>query len=339
MSGRSPNIFLGDLLAAVRRLGVEDPQTVALVAQMLGLRFDPDAASAAPPPTGPEEKDADTPDTPPELPPDVEGGGGEEDGEDEDDLAEEMLAAAGPAVSVEVGFRKAVKEGLIPEVAAEPFPQQEPNIDVSPPPLDPLFTPHWTRGILTAALATVDEQAALDVEGAAEVLARGEPLLRLPVVPARTMQRGVHLLLDAGRAMMPFERDQLWLTHAIQRVVGESHVQVFDFAGTPLRAEGPDGEPRPKYQPPPPGTPVVLLTDLGICRPARGPEGPDEDEWLAFCEEMRHAGCPLIALVPYRPERWPPRLARRMDIVQWDRSTTVATVAKIFRRRAEVTLP
>lgn len=327
---KSPNISLGDLARAVHELGLSDPPTVKLVAGMLGFHIEAAAGEAPAVAVG----DA--------------GAGGQvgraasptpeaEEGGEEESRSEPLIEQK--VIPVELTFTKAEKEELIPEVEVTPFPPQGPDIDVTLPPLDPLFAPQWTRGILSAALATNEDEGVLDVERVAEMLANCETVERLPTVSARTMRRGMHLLLDIGQAMMPFERDQLWLAQEIRRVVGESHVEAFNFAGSPLRGAGARPRPWPQYCPPLPGTPIVLLTDLGICRLARSGERADEAEWAEFCDGMRRACCPLIALVPYKLSRWPRSLARRMTIVQWDRGTTAATVGKMFKLSAEVTWP
>ena|SRR5438105_2267035 len=325
MEKRSPNISPGDLVRAIRELGLEDSPAVGLVAGMLGFDLvladrEASAQTAA-------NRDARSRATADQE--DATAAAREEEG-----ASPSAPRAAQRAVAVELSSAPGGKEEWIPEV--EPFPPQDEEVDITPPPLVPLFTPRWTRGILSASLATSDEEGPLDVERATEMLANCESVGSLPVVASKTMRRGAHLLLDAGQTMMPFRRDQAWLTRAILRVVGESHVEVFSFVGSPLRGAGGGAYPWPEYKPPLPGTPVVVLTDLGVCRTARGFESADEGEWAECAEGIRRAGCALIALVPYKPSRWPRSLARRMTIIRWDRGTTASTVSEILRRSAEV---
>ena len=319
MKRKSPNIFLGDLARALGELGIKDPATTGLVAAMLGLEITPAQTSPGPLRTPPAPSPA--PDGSDEAPDEQEEGGGGSSPTTPEPLRR--------VVPVEINFSSGEKEEWISEV--EPLPPQEENVSVEPPPLEPLFMPQWTRGILSAALATNDEEGPLDVERIAEMLANREIVRRLPTVVSKTLRRGTHLLLDKSRAMMPFVRDQAWLVKEIRRVVGESHVEVFRFAGSPLRGAGVGVRPWPVYQPPLPETPVMLLTDLGICRPATLADRADEAEWAEFGESMQRAGCPLIALVPYGQGRWPVALKRHMTILQWDRNTTAATVSRVLR--------
>lgn len=318
MSGRSPNIFLGDFARALRELRATEPSTVELVAEMLGLRIE-EAAGPTPEPPREEAVAPTQAGTEAAAPPRPKPEGEEVKGPQVEPRV----------VPVELSSSRDRGREWMPSVKA--FPPQEETVDVTPPPLRPLFTPHWTRGILGASLATEDEYGTLDVERVTETLASCEPVEHLPTVASKTMRRGAQLLLDVSLAMMPFERDQLWLTRAIRRVVGESHVEVLSFAGSPLRGAGDGLDPFPEYNPPLPGTPVVLLTDLGILRAPRAADRAGEAEWREFCEVVRRAGCPLTAFVPYKSTRWPPSLKGRMTIIRWDRSTTAATVSRILK--------
>ena len=70
-----------------------------------------------------------------------------------------------------------------------------------------------------------------------------------------------------GESMQPFALDQQILRDALLRVVGRDRVEVALFDGCPLRSFGlgPRDEWH-EYEPPTPGTPVVVVTDLGIVR-------------------------------------------------------------------------
>jgi hypothetical protein len=75
---------------------------------------------------------------------------------------------------------------------------------------------------------------------------------------------------------------------------------------------------------------VLLLTDLGIQSGFSVSGGADESEWLEFVGALKHAGNPLVALVPYPPQRWPRRLAAAIHIVPWDSGTTISAVRSII---------
>jgi hypothetical protein len=318
MERKAPTIFLGDLARAICELGISDPTALKLAAEMLGfnldtgdagkqgVRLEPAVTNNAPiaPSEGVSETKTSTPDA-----------GNVPTPETETNKAK--------VVAIELSRTTGQKETWIPEVT--PLPAQEDG-PIATPPLVPLLMPQWTRGILSAALSTWDDEGLLDIEGVTEVLANAENVERLPTLLSLTLGRGVQLLLDKSQAMMPFVRDQAWLLKEIRNVAGNDKVEVLRFIGSPGRGAGAGPRPWPAYQPPPPGVPVVILSDLGIRQPMLASDWADEDEWVAFAEAVLRAHCPLIALVPYKASRWPRSLTRLMSIVPWDRSTTAARV-------------
>jgi hypothetical protein len=218
---------------------------------------------------------------------------------------------------------------------AEALPPADPVQATARPTLEPLLHPRWSRAILSSALATLQEDGPLDTDWLIEKMARCQPITALPRRRVPTLRLGIQLLLDRGNGMMPFARDQESLFQDILDLVGKDRVQQLRFADSPLRGNGPRSRFtwRRRYDPPQPGTPVVLLTDLGIARRRAPTVGADEAEWLEFTTLVRAADCSLLAFVPYAEHRWPPRLRQVMDIFQWDRSTTVSKVCEALRRR------
>jgi hypothetical protein len=139
-------------------------------------------------------------------------------------------------------------------------------------------------------------------------------------------------LLDVSESTNVFARDQEFLLAQIRRVLGGGLVTAFRFRSSPARGVLSEStfEPLP-YRPPRPGWPVVLLTDLGI---GAGLAAAPSKEWRGFADCVRGAGCHLIALVPYPPLRWPAEISSVMDVVQWDRATTVRTIRATVGRSA-----
>jgi len=77
-----------------------------------------------------------------------------------------------------------------------------------------------------------------------------------------------------------------------------------------------------------PGTPLVVVTDLGISGPAVNADRADVGEWLRFAQLVRESGSELIALVPFEAGRWPPALARAMTMIHWSERTNVGAVRR-----------
>ena len=219
----------------------------------------------------------------------------------------------------------------------EPLPTQARSSEFPELPLEPLFVPQWTRGILSASLATTSEDGPLDIERIVASLAQNQYQQQLPRLPQPTLRRGVQLLIDKSDGLVPFSRDQRWLQDALLRIVGADKLEILRFIGSPLRdaGQGPKST-WSKYRPPLAGTVVLLLTDFGIGQPMFSTDAASIPEWLDFAEEAHRAGCPLVAFVPYAPDRWPYHLRRCLTMIQWDRKTSVSTVRHLIGPAHEV---
>jgi hypothetical protein len=109
-------------------------------------------------------------------------------------------------------------------------------------------------------------------------------------------------------------------------------VQTLKFTGCPSFGAGAGRRPWPRYHPPSPPTPVLVLTDLGIARPALSGVSVQVEEWISFSAFLRSWGCPLVAFVPYPRSRVPLRLVREITVIQWDRMTSVQAVRRALGR-------
>lgn len=198
------------------------------------------------------------------------------------------------------------------------------------PSFEPLLVPTWTRALLSAALARRAHDGPLDLERVVELVARGEVTTQLPRLPRPTLARGVQLLIDRGETMLPFLEDQERLEGEVRKVAGLGFDRTIYFEGCPTRRAGPGGKsgwkPYPTQDTPKGGTVLLLLTDLGIGRPLWPGASAGEREWAEFARAMRKRGCPVVALVPYAPARWPAGLQKLMTVIQWDRPTSASLV-------------
>ena len=318
MDRQRSTIFLGDLVRAIRTLKASDFQTQILIAEMLGMNLASPISDISEASANLKTQSAQAPS---EIKPPT--------------VLDPALEAITDSIPIALEHLQSDKGEWIREV--EPLPMLQPADEVYiHPELEPLLLPQWTRAILTAALATKTEDGLPDIEKVTETLARGEVIRTLPTHSSPTLRRGVQLLIDKSQAMMPFARDQAWLQKKIREVVGTDRVEVRRFVGSPLRGTGRGPKPWPPYTAPLPGTPVVVLTDLGICQPMLSGDWADSQEWTRFSAAVLHAHCPLIAFVPYGPSRWPNELTRRLTIIQWDRKTTAATIRSVIGRGLEV---
>jgi len=192
----------------------------------------------------------------------------------------------------------------------------------------PIIPPRYARGVLTALAAALADSGEPDVERIIERFVRGEPLDRLPEARLPTLRFGVRLLLDGSRGMDPLATDQLDLREELEHIVPD--LEVLAFVGCPsrgLRRLSLDDE-----RPPPSvlgDVTIVLATDLGI---GGGPDAAPAGEWAAWARREHREGARLVALVPYREERWPPGLPPCLRCVWWDPRSTAARVAARVRR-------
>ena len=319
MNSHGSKIFLGDLVDAIRELEAVDATTRKQIASVLGFELIQQVADKHKPP---EPKAAsqvsDVSKTAPEEP------------------SLTPSPTAPNSFSIKLDFIPSETGDWLQGVKPLRRPAKADKGPAAPLRLSPLLLPRWARAILSASLATSAEDGPLDIEKIVETLGKGETLPTLPTLSAPTLRRGVQLLVDQSRSMQPFMRDQVWMQDEILKVVGSDKVKIEYFAGSPLRGAGAGLKPWPAYEPPPAGTPVLLLTDLGICQPMLSNEWADAGEWLQFAQMVGQAKCRLIAFVPYGPSRWPRKLTRVMTLIQWDRSTTAGTVRSLFGKRAEV---
>ena len=144
---------------------------------------------------------------------------------------------------------------------------------------------------------------------------------------------GVQLLVDHGESMIPFFDDAKELSRRIEQIVGRDAVVEQRFVGTPLLGFVPGRGRRTRsdsegYRLPSPGTPVAVLSDLGIGRDRRLDAGASLTQWVEFARVVQRGGCPLIAFTPYGSNRWPTELRETMHLVHWDRTTDISNVRR-----------
>jgi hypothetical protein len=324
---RSHPISFADYLRAAELLAAEDSGTRRRIAAMLGFEWRAIKAprTDAPPTPGPRaytgEREGAVQSTDVqavrESATETQSGTPEPEGEPEDLWVEDL-----PPRSVR-----------LPKWVSEVQPMAEPSVAEKdePPEVEPLFMPRWTRALLYAALAHVDDKGPIDVDRAVERLSRFELLTRLPRRRRFHLKNDLQLLIDVNQTMTPFAQDQFALISAIKRLVSAQNVEQMYFSACPTRGAGQVDEwPWSIYQAPRhPGTLVVVLTDLCVSRARPGIETATADEWLSFARLIAKSGCQSVALVPFPLRRVRPAIRRAMGVVPWDRSTTTGLIQKI----------
>jgi hypothetical protein len=206
----------------------------------------------------------------------------------------------------------------------ESLPSPEVDLDQEPAEPEPLFSPKTVSALLTTALTVSDPRGPLEVHRMVHQVAHCRPLTEVREYWG-TLSYGVQMLVDVGAGMMPFDLDCTDLQRKVSAVIG-TRATMLRFLGCPSRGAGTGPPPWPRYRSPQRPTPILLVTDLGIARTGAPGEWAAADEWLRFATDLRRDGHRVVAFVPYPRERVPSLLTKALNVVQWDRATTVQSV-------------
>jgi len=339
-SSAGPSAGLGDLIRAIAALGASDEEAAA-IAVMLGMR----PAAEQQPVMKPRHL---SPKTLAKFELAREQAGTSPAA---DDLAENPAAQSTEHPAAPVASTRATGEAELEltfmgtatpparswisdaQELAEPALAATRSYNTTVPPFVPLLAPVITRAILAEAAATATSDGPIDIERLVLDVATRRPLRALPCLPATTLRRGAQILIDRTAAMQPFQVDTDDLAVRIRQVASQGATQLLYFDEDPTMVDDtwPVVEGRP-YELPLAGTPIVLITDLGI-RHMRSRRSHARSYWLAFAREARRRQCPVIAFVPYPPSRWPAGLDGLITPLPWDHHTTVTTVRTAKRSK------
>jgi hypothetical protein len=206
-----------------------------------------------------------------------------------------------------------------------------------PPPPTPLTDPDQARAV-AALLAGRPGPGDIDILATINAKAARRPLTTVPRRRRWNTSQGMHLHIDTGPALEPYRHDIDRLRNALVAIASTHAVIELGFDGDPRaithprRVVGRRGCLPLADRLPPPETPVLVVTDLGIAVPHTGsPPAP-----IAFLDHyhlLTQAGCAVHYLVPYPRDRWPPAL-RDLPILYWEDGLGATTVLAGLRRRA-----
>ncbi len=325
LDGRSGEIHLAELIAALTRLRYDDPAHAEAIAACLGF------GGAAPDMT---LRLNDTPTIydhrrPLPLP-----------------RAEQITTPRGPGLATPPVSRpqealpsETVESQLLrldpqdaTEAIAKPawldsgYQRVDPETGVAPA-RDGLFPARTARGVLTAALASRRLENEIDVPQLVRCVVQQRLPPQLPRLLSPTLSSGCQLLLDFGDSMLPWWEDLRQLARQVSAVLGEERVRLFDFTEAPgdARRWRPDTEKLEGWQPEP-GRPVLVATDFGI----RGDAMPSVSgtAWEAFVTRCAAAQCTLLILVPWSRSFWPKDLGPYPQLIHWHPSTSATMLRR-----------
>jgi len=326
--GRDELKHLGDLLKAVTRLEAADPVTCRAIAGCLGIRgaggmriseiLPPKEPSPKIPGTRKQERPTDPPmDDDFGLP-------RSEDFAQPDAVV--RIAEGGTAVAKPHWFEKAAPFDIEPrEVIAEGLEWES------------LIQEDLLRDVLLFSVRTQEEDGLLDVPRLVEGVACRRSIEVLPRSRISSTRRGVQVLVDRGASMALFRRDQLQLTAGLEALLGTHRVEVVQYTRSPLRKDVKRRDHRRSqpYALPTPGTPILILGDLGLGPGSLDlPQGPSE-AWPHFARSAAANGNTVIVLAPVPASRGPSVEWPGMTRVYWHDALTPKHVLTLFGRGHE----
>jgi len=296
------DIWLGDLMSAIGTLAPENARTRQRIAELLGFTARSGVPLEVPPPE-PEEPLPSVDTTPTQAP---SGGAA-------NDLQQmiEGLPALRPRVEATSSSETVTPIALTGTAPSVP--------SVTPSLLSPLAA----RYILNELVMTPRFGPEPDVMKIVERVARLEIPQPLPLRARLTLARGVQVLTDRGEGMEPFAVDQRNLVGTLELIVGPSLIESVRFYEVPD-----EDDRRYPWSPPPPGQPVLALTDFGLFGRSTRTSSELVRGWHVVADTLASRGSELIALVPCPSTTWPPALRSVMRIVAWDRPTTAAAARR-----------
>ena len=143
----------------------------------------------------------------------------------------------------------------------------------------------------------------LDVPALVRRLARAENIRRLPRRSRCASGGEVWVVIDRAQRLLPYDTDFDQIVGEVARLHGAASLRLWVVCESPdavlwtRRGRGVEEGVRGRIPVPAPGTPVLILGDLGLLSPGRG----QADAWVGFCRRLRDGGADPVAWVPLSP--------------------------------------
>ena len=183
-----------------------------------------------------------------------------------------------------------------------------------PPHAQPLATWSELAPRLRQVLSDHREGRALDLERTIRWISRGRILTRFPRQRRRRWGPALMLLDDDARHLVPFRADRRMVRRALRRLLPAHALGHAAWRPHWPQPQAQDDSALP--WPPPPGTLVLALGDLGAL--AAAGQGR-QAAWLALGQQLQADGCWPLALFPGPLARCPPLLADLWGVLPWER--------------------
>ena len=195
--------------------------------------------------------------------------------------------------------------------------------------LEPLFSPKYSRAIISRATSQDLPIGNIDIDQVVNFICQGKPITNLPVCRLPSLARGIQLLIDQNIGMEPFRRDISQLTREVMCIVSRYNVEVMRFNGSPLwGVQKGLLEPTQQYIPPSDGRAVLIISDLGRATEKTGFAVADVNAWTAFVKKLKRASTSARVIMPYSETFRLGSLPKSLRLIVWDRKTSVASIAR-----------
>ncbi|MBN2441724.1 MAG: formylglycine-generating enzyme family protein [Spirochaetales bacterium] len=159
----------------------------------------------------------------------------------------------------------------------------------------------WARvwPFFRTILGTTYHSDEVDIPKTIRIITECKPFRRFPMVQRNAWASHCQILLDCDERMIPFHSDLYRLMKNLIRIRGKSGMEIFIMENGPYKKMRKFHQPHHyvPYNTPEPGTPVVVVSDLGCFDST----GNSRNEWLHFGRDLYKKGFCPVALVPLSP--------------------------------------
>ncbi|MCG2747196.1 MAG: formylglycine-generating enzyme family protein [Desulfobulbaceae bacterium] len=198
--------------------------------------------------------------------------------------------------------------------------EEDSRIDPRAVPPRPVPLVPWSRlwPFLRAALGERLTTRKIDIGRVVSSIARGRIVRRFPCQQRDGWARSCQILVDCHERLLPFWDDFHGLCRGVAGLRGLAGLQILKLENGPAgacRDYFKADEPLRPYKLPGPGTPVLVLSDLGCL----DDDGARRNSWLRFGRLLQSGQVNAVALMVSPRRRWRRRLAGMFFQACWDR--------------------
>lgn len=195
-------------------------------------------------------------------------------------------------------------------------------VDVDTHVEEPLLNPAWERQILINLARSPALDGDLDLEALLCLSVRGRPVPEIPRLPRWRVRRSLHLFLDMGRSLEPFEPDYRRLLEELVHGLGPRGLYLHFYQDCPVVEAGASATLYAEdFVAPQPDSPILLVGDLGMTGRTNTQRRDMNARWRRFASDMKKQGCTLAVLALHRDAVLDNPLKGLAQAVLWDRST------------------